>query len=167
MANNRTHGVLFVHSAPAALCPHVEWAVHSLLGRIYEFSWESQLVLPGTLKACVEWAGPVGTGASLASALRGWEHLRFEITEHASPGVDGGRWMHTPDLGVFYSQIDAAGNTVITEDRILAAMESGQGNSFELGRQLRLALGRAWDEELEPFRRGDDAASVVWFKRVG
>ena len=167
MANDRTRGVLFVHSAPASLCPYIEWETQAMLGHIVAFSWEQQPVLPGTLRACVEWAGPVGTGALLASTLRGWEHLRFEVTEHQSTGVDGGRWMHTPDLGIFYSQMDAAGNTVISEDRVLAAIEGAAGNSFELGRQLRLALGRAWDEELEPFRRGDDPTPVVWFKRVG
>jgi len=44
------------------------------------------------------------TGAKIASALRGWEHLRFEVTEDAGLGTDGGRWMHTPDLGIYYAQ---------------------------------------------------------------
>lgn len=167
MATTRTHGVLFVHSAPPSLCPHLEWATHEILGSEIAWSWETQPVLPGTLKSVVEWRGAPGTGAALASHLRGWEHLRFEVTEHASPGIDGGRWMHTPDLGIFYSQMDAAGNTVVSEDRILSALDMGAGNTFEIGRQVRLALGHAWDEELEPFRRGQQDAPIVWFKRVG
>ena len=27
-----TRGVLYVHSAPSALCPHVEWAASGVLG---------------------------------------------------------------------------------------------------------------------------------------
>lgn len=162
-----TRGVLFVHSSPRALCPHVEWAVGRALGSAVNFSWDDQPVLRGTQRAEFEWSGPVGSGAVLASALRGWEHLRFEVTEEASPGVDGGRWMHTPDLGVFYAQMDSLGNTVVAEDRIVYALEVAGGNSGEITRELRLALGRAWDEELEPFRHAGDSTPVVWFHRVG
>jgi hypothetical protein len=109
----------------------------------------------------------VGSGAALASALRGWEHLRFEVTEDASPGVDGGRFMHTPDLGVFYSAMDTLGNTVVPEDRIVYALEVAAGDPEEISRELRLALGRAWDEELEPFRHAGDQTPVVWLHRVG
>jgi hypothetical protein len=167
MAVYRTHGVLFVHSSPKALCPHLEWATGGALGHAVNFQWVDQPVLPGTLRTEYEWEAPAGTGAAIASALRGWELLRFEVTEHASPGVDAGRWMHTPDLGVFYSQMDSQGNTVVSEDRITYALELAQGDPVGIAKELRLALGRAWDEELEPFRLGSDSASVVWFHRVG
>ena len=167
MNNPRTRGVLFVHSAPKALSPHLEWAAGSALGHPVSFTWEDQPVLPGTLRTETPWEGPVGSGATLASALRGWEHLRFEVTEEASPGVDASRWMHTPDLGVYFSQMDAAGNTVMSEDRIAYALEISAGNPREIEREFYRALGRAWDEELEPFRYAGDATSVVWFHRVG
>jgi hypothetical protein len=167
MTLHNTRGVLFVHSSPRALCPHLEWAVGKALGSAVNFSWVAQPVLPGTLRAEYEWEGPVGSGATIASALRGWEHLRFEVTEEASAGTDGGRWMHTPDLGVFYAQMDALGNTVVSEDRIVYALEVASGDPGEINRELRLALGRAWDEELEPFRHAGDATPVVWFHRVG
>jgi hypothetical protein len=167
MSTQVTRGVLFVHSSPRALCPHLEWAAGKALGHALNFSWVDQPVLPGTLRAEYEWEGPVGSGAALASALRGWEHLRFEVTEDASPGVDGGRFMHTPDLGVFYSAMDALGNTVVPEDRIVYALEVAAGDPEEISRELRLALGRAWDEELEPFRHAGDQTPVVWLHRVG
>lgn len=167
MTLQNARGVLFVHSSPRALCPHVEWAVGRALGAAVNFSWVDQPVLRGTQRAEFEWVGPIGSGAVLASALRGWEHLRFEVTEEASPGTDGGRWMHTPDLGVFYAQMDALGNTVVAEDRILYALEVAAGDPEEITRELRLALGRAWDEELEPFRHAGDATPVVWLHRVG
>ena len=33
-AKSATCGVLYVHSAPSALCPHIEWAVGGVLGAV-------------------------------------------------------------------------------------------------------------------------------------
>jgi hypothetical protein len=59
------------------------------------------------------------------------------------------------------------GNVVIGEDRIRYAMEIAAGNAAELERELNVALGAAWDEELEPFRHASDDAPVVWLHKVG
>jgi len=160
-------GVVYIHSAPRALSPHVEWAAGRALGRAVNFDWRDQPVLPGSQRTEYYWEGPRGTGAALASALRGWEHLRYEVTEDASPQSDGGRWMHTPDLGIFFAQTDTAGNVVIPEDRIRFAMESAGSDAFELHRELRLALGQAWDDELESFRHASEDSPVVWLHKVG
>ncbi|MBB5641138.1 DUF3145 domain-containing protein [Cryobacterium roopkundense] len=160
-------GVLYVHSSPRALCPHVEWAAGRALGEAVNFDWADQPVLKGALRAEYYWEGERGTGAALASALRGWEHLRFEVTEDAGLGTDGGRWLNTPDLGIFYAQTDTAGNIVIAEDRVRYAMEVAGANALDLHRELRLALGQAWDDELEPFRHASDFNSVVWLHKVG
>jgi hypothetical protein len=162
-----SRGVVYVHSAPRALCPHVEWAAGRALGRAVSFDWREQPVLRGAQRTEYYWEGPRGTGAALASALRGWEHLRYEVTEDAGLGTDGGRWMHTPDLGVFYAQTDTAGNLVIPEDRVRFAMESAGSDAFELHRELRLALGQAWDDELEVFRHAGEDSPVVWLHKVG
>jgi hypothetical protein len=159
--------VLFVHSAPRALCPHIEWAAGRALDGGVNFRWDDQPVLKGAQRTEYYWEGPQGTGAALASALRGWEHLRYEVTEDASPGSDGGRWMHTPDLGIFFAQTDSVGNMVIPEDRLRSAMELAGSNSLELHRELRLALGQAWDDELEVFRHASADNQVVWLHKVG
>ncbi len=112
------------------------------------------------------WEGTQGMGAAIASGLRGWEHLRFEVTEDATPRSDGGRWMHTPDLGIFFAQTDSVGNVVIPEDRIRSAMELAGSNALELHRELRLALGQAWDDELETFRHASSDNPVVWLHAV-
>ena len=101
-----------------------------------------------------------GTGARLASALRGWPHLRFEITEEPSAGADGSRWSHTPGLGIFHATTDVSGNIMVSEDRIRYAYESGDGDPTVLIHELSLALGEAWDEELEPFRRAAGVESL-------
>jgi hypothetical protein len=160
-------GVLYVHSAPRALCPHIEWAAGRALDRAVNFDWANQPVLKGSMRTEFYWEGDQGTGAQLASALRGWEHLRYEVTEDPTSGSDGGRWLHTPDLVIFFAQTDTAGNIVIPEDRVRYAMEIAGSDAFELHRELRLALGQAWDDELEVFRHASDTNQVVWLHKVG
>ena len=166
-ASSTARGVLFVHSVPRALAPHIEWAAGRAIDRAVNFEWIDQPVFKGALRTEFVWEGGRGTGAKIASALRGWEHLRYEVTEDAGHGTDGGRWMHTPDLGIYFAQTDTLGNTVIPEDRIRYAMEVAGSNTLELHRELRLALGQAWDDELEPFRHAGDGTSVVWLHRTG
>src|SRR5579875_1023499 len=86
-----TRGVVFVHSTPAALCPHIGWALESVLGAAAPIEWIKQPVAPGTLRTELSWMGEPGTGAKLASALRGWADVRYEVTEEPSPGCDGSR----------------------------------------------------------------------------
>ena len=85
MSEAMTRGVLFVHSAPSALCPHIEWAIGSVVEQRTDLHWSEQNAAPGMSRAEVNWTGKPGTGALLASALRGWAHLRYEVTEEASP----------------------------------------------------------------------------------
>lgn len=157
MSGAITRGVLFVHSAPSALCPHVEWAAGGVLGLRLSLDWIEQPAAPGLYRTELSWQAPQGMGARLTSALRGWAHLRFEVTEEASAGVDGGRWSHTPELGIFHAVTDVHGNVMVPEDRIRAAMEIGHADPLLMQRELDLALGRAWDDELEPFRYAGDA----------
>lgn len=167
MVTPQSRGVIYIHSAPRVLCPHLEWAVGRTLGRAVNFDWADQPVLPGAQRTEFYWEGPAGTGAALATAVRGWEHLRFEVTEDPSPRSDGGRWMHTPDLGIHYAMTDTAGNVVIGEDRLRYALEIAAGDAFELQRELDVALGSAWDAELDPFRTASDDTRVVWLHKVG
>lgn len=166
MAGAITRGVLFVHSAPRALCPHLEWAAGNVLGGRVSLDWTAQPAGRGLHRAEYSWQGAQGTGARLASALRGWDHLRYEVTEEASHGADGARWSHTPDLGIFHAMTDVHGNVVVPEDRIRAAMESAH-DGRGVREALDLALGTAWDDELEPFRYAGAGAPVRWLHRVG
>ena len=166
MRGSYTRGVLFVHSAPRALCPHIEWAAAEVLGSRVHLDWTEQPAAQGMMRAETSWVGPAGTGASLASALRGWANLRYEVTEEASPSCDAGRWSHTPSLGIFHAQMDSVGNVVVPEDRVRAAIEKASSYE-ELREGLDLALGQAWDDELEPFRHAGAGAPVRWLNRVG
>lgn len=120
------------------------------------------------VRATLEWEGPQGTGALIASALRRLKMIHFEVFEEASAGSDAGRWAYTPDLGIFYAMTDSMGNTVITEDRVRYAYEAARGDSAALLRQFSLALGEPWDSELEPLRGcATEPSNVRYLHRVG
>ena len=91
-----TRGVLYVHSAPSALCPHVEWAAGGVLGAPTKLSWTAQAAEPNSYRTELSWAGAPGTGAKLASALKGWQKIRFEVTEEPTTFTEGMRWSYTP-----------------------------------------------------------------------
>lgn len=166
MAGAFTRGVLYVHSTPRAMCPHIEWAAGTVLGVPVGLEWSDQPAERSMLRGEFAWHGAPGSGAKIASSLRGWKHLRYEVTEDASAGVDGGRWSHTPDLGIFHAATDVHGNIVVPEDRIRAALE-GSADLRTMGEAMNLALGKAWDDELEPFRYAGAGAPVRWLHRVG
>src|SRR5699024_5755837 len=56
---------------------------------------------PGARRSMLARAGRLRRSYRLS--LRGWDSLRYEVTEEPSPGVDGGRWSHTPDLGIYHA----------------------------------------------------------------
>ena len=120
-----TAGVVYVHASPAAVCPHVEWALSSSLQSKANLVWTPQPAMPGQLRAVTNWVGPVGTGARLANALRSWSVLRFEVTEDPSPGVDGHRFSHTPQLGLWSGAMSANGDIMVGENA--AAHDDGAG----------------------------------------
>ena len=170
MSAPQTRGVLFVHSAPRALCPHVEWAAGGVLGVRVSLDWTPQPVAPGMFRGELSWQAVAGTAATLTSALRGWAHLRYEVTEEPSRGVDGGRWMHTPELGIFHAVTDVHGNAQVPEDRVRAALELLSGPTADPAaarHALALAVGEPWDSELEAFRHAGDDTPVRWLHQVG
>jgi len=163
---NHTRGVLYVHSAPSALCPHIEWALGGVLGAPVHFDWTPQPAQPGAYRAEVSWSGAVGSAAALASALRGWNHLRFEVTEEATSGSEGCRYSFTPDLGVFHAVTGLHGDLMIPEDRIKAAVVKAALGETTLVHEIDKLLGKPWDDELETFRHAGDGAPVRWLHQV-
>ncbi len=162
------HGVLYVHSAPPALCPHIEWAVAGIVGAPVSMPWAGQPAAPGSLRAELSWQAYPGTAGAIMSALAGWNRLRFEVTEDSSPGCDGVRHCYTPDLGTFTATTAANGDIVIGEDRLRAVMErAARVGAVPLEEELGLLLGTAWDNELEAFRRAADGAPVRWLNATG
>lgn len=181
-----TRGVIYIHAAPAALVPHLEWAVAGVMdptaepdpavpsvalaatplappaehGHHSAFDWTDQPAEPGTLRAEVSWEGPAGTAGRIASALRGWPRLRFEVTEEISQGNEGERYAWTPRLGLFRATIGVHGDIQVGEDRLRAAVAEAIAADIDLVGQLEELMGQPWDEELEPFRYAGEGAPV-------
>lgn len=164
-----TTGVVYIHASPAALCPHIEWALSSTLKSPAQLRWTAQPAAMGQLRAITEWVGPVGTGSKLASALRSWPVLRFEITEDPSEGVDGERYCFVPGLGLWCGAMSANGDVMVGEMRlreiVRSARERGRAAPADIAADIDRALGTAWDDDLEPFRSDGEGAEVTWLRR--
>jgi len=135
------------------------------------------------LRAELDWQGQPGTAGEITSALAGWNRLRFEVTEEASPGCDAMRFSYTPALGVFSAVTMANGDILVPENRLRAAMtlaaatagvarlDHGGAETWEepgaLEEELSRLLGEPWDFELEPFRCAADGAPVRWLNATG
>ena len=76
MAGAITRGVLFVHSAPRALCPHVEWAAGNLLGSRTTFDWTAQPAGPGFYRPALD---------------------RLDLVDQALHLAGLGRWVEQPE----------------------------------------------------------------------
>ncbi|GAA4394654.1 DUF3145 domain-containing protein [Tsukamurella soli] len=159
-----TTGVVWIHASPAALCPHVEWALSTTLDARANLKWTAQEAVPGMQRAVVDWVGPVGSGSRMAATLREWTSLRFEVTEDPSEGVDGERFCYAPGLGLWRGSMSASGDTVIGETQLRALMAEYGGEGLQSA--LDSVLGVAWDEALEPFRRGGQGAEVTWLSQA-
>nr|WP_294695860.1 DUF3145 domain-containing protein [uncultured Friedmanniella sp.] len=161
-----TRGVLYIHSAPSALCPHIEWAVGGVFGMPVPMSWTAQPIERAAYRCDYAWTGPVGTAARLASALKGWQKVRFEVTEDATSTSEGERYSYTPGLGVFHAVTGLHGDILVPEDRIKQAVAAAAAGGLDLPSALGRLLGQPWDDELEPFRHAGDGAEVRWLHEV-
>lgn len=161
-----THGVVQIHSAPSALCPHVEWAVGGALSVPVHLSWSPQPAERASYRAEYAWTGPVGSSAKLTSALKGWERLRFEVTEEGTGRSEAVRYSYTPALGVFHATLGPHGDVMINEQRLKAAVVRDALGGRSLHEAVTDLLGTAWDDELEVFRRAGDGADVRWLHQV-
>jgi len=161
-----TRGVFYVHSAPSALCPHVEWAIGGVLGVAVNLTWSPQPAASGAYRTELSWQGAAGAAATIASALRGWNHLRFEITEEPTPGSEGSRYSYTPELGIFHAVIGLHGDIMIPEERLKTAVVRAALGETTLELEIDKLLGRRWDDELETFRYAGDGAPVRWLHQV-
>jgi uncharacterized protein DUF3145 len=160
-----TRGIVYVHCCPAAIAPHVEWALAGVLGRPARLQWTGQPVAPAHLRADAAWIGPIGTAAKLAASLRAWPMLVFEITQDGTSASDGERLAYVPGRGFHRSMIAANGDIVVGEERLRGLLaRATSADDFRHG--IAELLGTAWDAELEPYRQGGDGAPVTLLHNV-
>lgn len=161
-----TTGVVFLHCCPAALAPHVEWALAGVLSRPVRLQWSAQPAAPQHLRAEATWTGPVGTASSLAGALRPWPMLVFEITQSATPVSDGERLAYVPGRGFHRSLISVNGDVVVGEERLRGLLSRAR-SAEDYAHGLAELLGSSWDAELEPYRQGGDGGPITLLHQVG
>jgi hypothetical protein len=154
-----TRGVVYVHCCPAAIAPHVEWALAGVVAHSARLQWSAQPVAPTQLRAEATWIGPIGTAARLAAALRAWPMLVFEITEDGTAASDGERLAYVPGRGFHRSAVAVNGDVVVGEERLRGLLARARSTD-EFRHGLAELLGTAWDAELEPYRRAGDGAPV-------
>ena len=144
-------GLVVIHSAPSALRQHIEWGLNSLLGAPQNVFWRDQPLSPGTVRATLEFRAPHGTASKIATALKNWHYVRFEVSELGAHG--GEIFRCTPELGIHRATVDQVGTILISEDVIRKSLASF--DDLEIRENLGLALGTSWDEALEPYRGVD------------
>jgi hypothetical protein len=106
----------------------------------------------GTFRCEISWREKTSKASQVATALRSWHYLRFEVRDVSEIGGDFYRF--TPELGIHRASIDGAGSILINENQITAALDK----SFDeeaLRTALQDALGAKWELELEPLRAVD------------
>ena len=144
-------GLATIHSAPSALRQHIEWGLNAILGNAREYSWREQPLAPGTLRTIIEYRAPLGTAATIATALKNWHYLRFEVQEISTIG--GEYFRFTPELGIHRAFIDGTGSILVNENVIRKSLASF--DDLQVRENLELALGTQWESALEPMRGVD------------
>jgi hypothetical protein len=142
-------GQLTIHSAPSALRSHIDWALAELLGNGLVPHWTPQMLKAGTYKATISWRDREGVAAAIASALRSWHYIYFEVIEDTNDG--GELFRFTPELGIHRALTDLTGAVVMSENQINSVL----ANSFDeesIRTGLALIIGTDWENELERFR---------------
>ena len=137
-----------------------------MLGAPVSLDWTPQPAQVGTYRAEFSWTADPGTAAAIASALRGWDKLRFEVTEEPTPSTEGARFSSTPTLGIFHAVTGLHGDILIPEDRLKAAVVKAALGDTTLLVEIDKLLGKPWDDELETFRHAGEGAPVRWLHQV-
>ena len=142
-------GLLTIHSAPSALRRHIDWAIQNIVGADVQANWQPQSMMVGTFKTKCQWRARGGSGAEIASTLRSWHYLNFEVLEENENG--GELFRFTPELGLHRAITDLSGAVLLNEFAINNVMQKAfDEDSMREG--FALAMGTPWDAQLEKFR---------------
>lgn len=105
--------------------------------------------MPGTFQTQVEFRDRQGAAAKLASSLRSWHYLNFEVIENGDNG--GELFRFTPELGIHRCVVDLEGSVLLTENQVQQILAT----SFDedaIRQNLGQTMGQPWDLQLDRFR---------------
>ena len=150
-------GDLRIYSAPKALLRHIEWSLNTIFEEHVSIEWINQPLSAGTFACEIHWRAKKARASKIASTLKSWHFIRFDVREFPTEGGEGVLYRCTPDLGLHQAVTASTGDIMIHENRLVSIMKSSSlsERTYErLQSALNEALGVAWDEELECYRRG-------------
>ena len=146
---SQVRGFLTIHSAPSALRHHIDWAIQTVLGNWIKLSWNPQPLMPGTFRTQLEFRASQGAAAEIASSLRSWHYLNFEVIEGTELG--GELFRFTPELGIHRAVVDQSGAVQVNENQLTAILaQSFDEESIRQG--IADMMGNSWEIELDRFR---------------
>jgi len=152
-------GDLRIYSAPRALTRHINWSLNQVFGTPIELEWRQQRLAVGALATQYQWRSGENLASKIASTLKSWHYLRFEVREFPTEGGEGVLYRCTPELGLHQAVTASTGDIMIHENRLMTAMQSHR--SYEsLRESLAAILGVAWDVELERYRLGSEESDL-------
>lgn len=160
-----TRGVLYVHAAPSALCPHIEWGVGGVFGTPVRLTG-SPAGRARRLPDRVRLDRPRRHGGPPDQHAQGLAADPLRGDRRGQRGGRGPPLLLHPSLGVLHTQIGLHGDVVVPEERIKHAMVMAALGQQDLVDALDELLGKPWDAELEPFRYAGDGAPVRWLHKV-
>src|SRR4051794_41822769 len=104
-----TRGVVYVHSTPLAVCPHVEWAIARVLSAPVRLEWTAQPVEPNARRAECTWSGRSGTGGGVGAAPPQGAVIPVEGTQEPPAGGHRGGHIHVAGRGPLHPPPRATG----------------------------------------------------------
>ena len=148
----QVRGFLTIHSAPSALRHHIDWAIHTVLGNWIKLAWSPQPLIPGSYRTQIEFRDRQGAAAEIASSLRSWHYLNFEVIENTDNG--GELFRCTPELGIHRALVDQTGAVILTENQLGTVLKNSLDEE-SIREAIALLLGSSWEQELDRFRSVD------------
>lgn len=148
----QVRGFLTIHSTPSALRHHIDWAIQAVLGNWVKPTWNPQPLIPGSYRTQIEFRDREGAAAELASSLRSWHYLNFEVIESTDNG--GELFRCTPELGIHRALVDQTGAVTLTENQLGIVLKKSLDEE-SIREAIALLLGGSWEQELDRFRSVD------------
>jgi hypothetical protein len=129
MPRTMTRGVVFIHSTPKLRCARTSVGARGVLGQRVtgRLDRSTGRARPRPRRAHLVTGRP-GTGARIASALRGWDNLRYEVTEEPEPGLRRLALVAHAHLGrPPHVDLGQLATPLINEDRLREVVETRPG----------------------------------------
>lgn len=155
MARGQLSTRLIVHACPSSAIPQIPLVLN----------WSPQPLRPDFHRGTANFRLAISEAEDLVAELAKVPECSFELIQSGTE--TGTLFMFLPSLGIYRGEINRSGSLVLSEDRIQLMLEQAAGNHREFTRLMRLALGQAWDDLLEPFRAVQHSANVVLLTKAG